>query len=496
MSEPTPPELHVRNLGDLAELVPYLVGFEPRDSLVALVIDRGHVAVTARFDLADAGQPGGIQNILGRLLARYPQTPGVYLMAYTDNAQTGWDLLQRGQQHLGSKWANSMLINGATWYAPGGATGAVNRSGPLAAEATFHGLQRRDSRRAVEADLASPPATPAMLAQLRICPSSKSAPPDPASILTRRMPNATDTQTLPLPSFRMPIPPTPTGPVPPPPPPPWALRERVPDPQPDPEPDPAAKKSFLDLSLTGMTGGALAAVSAAALGARLGVAGTLLGAAVGSLLSAFGAALYTHSLRRTRDFVRTYGRLADRPQASYAESYAARRPESAVRRLVRATQRLDLRRVALGAAALFALVIALVTGLELATGSSLDGKIGTTVGQVGKAATGKSGKAPVTTPLPQVPTESSTPSGATSSDPATSPASAGSSTGTSSDATSGTSTGASTTDPASPSTTDPSQPTQPTATSTTEPAASPTTDPGTSLTTDPSLGAATPTATP
>ncbi|MBP8918102.1 MAG: DUF4192 domain-containing protein [Micropruina sp.] len=184
MSEPTPPELHVRNLGDLAELVPYLVGFEPRDSLVALVIDRGHVAVTARFDLADAGQPGGIQNILGRLLARYPQTPGVYLMAYTDNAQTGWDLLQRGQQHLGSKWANSMLINGDTWYAPGGATGAVNRSGPLAAEATFHGLQRRDSRRAVEADLASPPDTPAMLAQLEAATDALADLPQTADIAT------------------------------------------------------------------------------------------------------------------------------------------------------------------------------------------------------------------------------------------------------------------------------------------------------------------------
>ena len=39
MSEPAPRQLRASSRSDLAELVPYLVGFEPRDSLVVLVND-------------------------------------------------------------------------------------------------------------------------------------------------------------------------------------------------------------------------------------------------------------------------------------------------------------------------------------------------------------------------------------------------------------------------------------------------------------------------
>ena len=59
-----------------------------------------------------------------------------------------------------------------------------------------------------------------------------------------------------------------------------------------------AKK--IDLSLTQVIGGSLAAATAAALGSKIGVAGTIIGAAVVSVISAVAASLYTTSLRRTR----------------------------------------------------------------------------------------------------------------------------------------------------------------------------------------------------
>ena len=73
------------------------------------------------------------------------------------------------------------------------------------------------------------------------------------------------------------------------------------------------KKSWHDLSLTQVVGGALAAMTAAALGSRLSLAGTVIGAALASVIAAVSGSLYTASLRRTRQTVRAVigGRLTD-----------------------------------------------------------------------------------------------------------------------------------------------------------------------------------------
>jgi len=64
-------------------------------------------------------------------------------------------------------------------------------------------------------------------------------------------------------------------------------------------------KKSLDLSITQIVGGALAAMTAAALGSRLSVAGTVVGAALASIIAAVAGSLYTASLRRTHDKVKT-----------------------------------------------------------------------------------------------------------------------------------------------------------------------------------------------
>ena len=43
----------VRSPGDLIDLIPYLLGFHPRSSLVLIGLHEGRVAATARADLAD-----------------------------------------------------------------------------------------------------------------------------------------------------------------------------------------------------------------------------------------------------------------------------------------------------------------------------------------------------------------------------------------------------------------------------------------------------------
>ncbi|WP_309111735.1 hypothetical protein [Saccharothrix sp.] len=56
----------------------------------------------------------------------------------------------------------------------------------------------------------------------------------------------------------------------------------------------------LEIKPAQVVAGALGAVTAAVLGARLDLAGTVVGAAVASVVSTVGAALYQHSIERTR----------------------------------------------------------------------------------------------------------------------------------------------------------------------------------------------------
>lgn len=61
----------------------------------------------------------------------------------------------------------------------------------------------------------------------------------------------------------------------------------------------------LELSVTQVTASAVAAVVGAAASARLGTAGTFIGAGVVSAIATTGSAIFSHSLRRTKDRVQT-----------------------------------------------------------------------------------------------------------------------------------------------------------------------------------------------
>lgn len=164
MSEETP-IARVRSLGELTEIVPYLIGFEPQESLVAMVVDGGLVAVTARADLDELSPPGGLEKLMGGIQARYPAAQ-VFTLVYTDNPETGWQALRQSEQLLGGMMAGAILVNGDTWYSDG-QTGAVRRDGPIAAQATMRGLRRAASRDELGKALDSPPATDACWEVLR-----------------------------------------------------------------------------------------------------------------------------------------------------------------------------------------------------------------------------------------------------------------------------------------------------------------------------------------
>lgn len=126
------------------------------------------------------------------------------------------------------------------------------------------------------------------------------------------------------------------------------------------------RSRILDLSATQLVASSLAAATAAGLGSRLGVVGTITGAAVGSVITAVAASVYTTSMTRARDVL-----LATR---------ALGRRDAAVPRLDwwRVTDRTRARRLLATTGLVFLVAAAFLTGLQLATGASVTGtSIGT-----------------------------------------------------------------------------------------------------------------------
>lgn len=161
-----PPRVQITNPDEVAQILPYLIGFTPEDSLVIAVIDHGVVAVTARADLADVQPPGEAEMLLDRIWARFPDADA-YLVAYTADQPAGWALLERCAEHLPAGAASqTMVVDGERWHSPDGQSGIADRFGPTATEASFHGLQRLPSRTELVSSFASPPETDALIAHV------------------------------------------------------------------------------------------------------------------------------------------------------------------------------------------------------------------------------------------------------------------------------------------------------------------------------------------
>ena len=161
------------------------------------------------------------------------------------------------------------------------------------------------------------------------------------------------------------------------------------------------KAKALDLSVTQVIGGALAAITAAWLGSQLSAAGTLVGAALVSIVTAVGGALYTASIRRTREKVKTVfytGQpnevdeptvidiVADSEGHIKGQRSHLVEPEPAPSPRGPRTK-LNWKRVAVAALAIFGIAAVSLTAFELVTGHALSGGEGTTFQQVREGGT-------------------------------------------------------------------------------------------------------------
>jgi hypothetical protein len=178
-----------------------------------------------------------------------------------------------------------------------------------------------------------------------------------------------------------------------------------------------------------LAGGALAAVTAAAIGSRLGVAGTLIGAAVASIIGGVGATLYSAGIDRThrkvteaisRGFERVRSSDEYDPEAVHTLAAAEASPvlpglDPEPEADAGERTRVDLEPVGrnedgrrrlwkvmgLSVAAMFLAALVAITIVELGLGRTLGGGDGTTVSQVVRQEP-KSTPTPTPTPSPSV----------------------------------------------------------------------------------------------
>jgi hypothetical protein len=166
--------------------------------------------------------------------------------------------------------------------------------------------------------------------------------------------------------------------------------------------DKKSKSGALDLSVAQIIGGALAAMTAAALGSQLSAAGTLVGAALASIVAAVASALYTASIRRTREKVKTVfytgqPNEVDEPTVidivADSEGHIAGQRSHLVEpepeRGPRPRPKLNWKRVVVAALAIFGIAGVSLTAFELVTGNALSGGDGTTFQQVSEGRSGK-----------------------------------------------------------------------------------------------------------
>lgn len=182
---PNVPRVEITNPDEFTQIVPYLIGFTPEESLVIVVVTEGAVAVTARVDIADIDPPGQAESLLDRMWARFPDAEA-NLVAYTAEEHAGWTLLQRCVDHLPADTVSqTLVVDGDTWHLPDGESGQTNRYGRVAADASYHGLQRLPSRSELVASLASPPETDELAARMGTALDQLPRPDDTGAVITR-----------------------------------------------------------------------------------------------------------------------------------------------------------------------------------------------------------------------------------------------------------------------------------------------------------------------
>lgn len=151
MTEASPTPVGVRSPTDLIEIVPALIGFRPRDSVVVIAIVDTRVVLTARLDLS----PSLCGDDLDRVAAvwrRHP-TADLVVIAYCAEPLLAWAALQHVDAAAPPGLVRILLhADGHRWYAAPEDAGEPydDTASPLLVAATVQGRVVRGGREELE----------------------------------------------------------------------------------------------------------------------------------------------------------------------------------------------------------------------------------------------------------------------------------------------------------------------------------------------------------
>jgi hypothetical protein len=158
----------VRRPADFLAVVPYLLGFHPSESLVAVLSRRGRVVLTARLDLPPPDLVDRVRDqVLG--LAAQHHVDELVLAAYGEDPAVARQVLERLLDGVPGQVVvrEALVVGGGRWWSLTCRTGCCPAEGTLfdptahrlAAEAVYAGLSAESSRAALEAQVRGPVAS-------------------------------------------------------------------------------------------------------------------------------------------------------------------------------------------------------------------------------------------------------------------------------------------------------------------------------------------------
>jgi hypothetical protein len=149
--------LGARGAPDLLAVIPFLLGFHPRESVVTVFVRSGRIVLTARLDLPPPEAAEAYADML-QGLARQHGGDEVVVLGYSAQPEPARAFLCRLVDLLPPELVNEALYaDGSRWWSmscdgpccPAGGTPYALDSHPLAAEAVFAGMSARADRDAL-----------------------------------------------------------------------------------------------------------------------------------------------------------------------------------------------------------------------------------------------------------------------------------------------------------------------------------------------------------
>ena len=160
----TPTRLKVRRPDDLLALIPYLIGFHPEESLVAVFVRSGRVILAGRLDLSPDADADGLAEFI-EALANRERAEALALVAYSAaSLPTNRLLTQLMDRLVGQELIHVLYVGHGRWWSltcandccPLAGTPLDLTSHPLSATAVLAGLATRTNRRELEESVDGP----------------------------------------------------------------------------------------------------------------------------------------------------------------------------------------------------------------------------------------------------------------------------------------------------------------------------------------------------